>query len=156
MHWRLTRREYEAGKGAAHRDALRSLVESRSLPPGLLAYRDGQAVGWCSIGPRADFSTLARSRILKPVDDLPVWSLVCLFVEKTQRQNGVSRALIDGAAKFAADHGAAILEAYPVEPKKDTMPDVFAFTGIASTFRRAGFQEVARRSETRPVMRKAL
>jgi len=62
--------------------------------------------------------------------------------------------MIDAACAFAAGQGARLVEAYPVEPKKDPMPAVFAYTGLASAFRRAGFREVARRSETRPVMRR--
>jgi hypothetical protein len=55
--------------------------------------------------------------------------------------------------RYAKKQGAGILEGYPVEPKKDKMPDAFAWTGIASAYRAAGFEEVARRSETRPIMR---
>jgi hypothetical protein len=61
--------------------------------------------------------------------------------------------LIRAAVSFAASKGARVVEGYPVEPKKDQMPDVFAFTGIASSFLAAGFREVARRSDTRPIMR---
>ena len=39
------------------------------------------------------------------------------------------------------------------DKKKDPMPDVFAWTGMASAFRKAGFREVARRSAGRPIMR---
>ena len=66
---------------------------------------------------------------------------------------GVAGALLRGAIDFAAAHGAQIVEGYPVEPRSEDMPAVFAWTGIASTFRRAGFVEVLRRSETRPIMR---
>lgn len=150
---RLTRAEYERGKGDGNRRALEALVDAGAVP-GLLAYAGGRPVGWCALGPRADFSTLARSRILKPVDDRPVWSIVCHFVAKDWRRRGVLRALIEGAVAWAAGHGAEIVEAYPVEPKKDEVPPVFAYTGIASAYRKAGFREVARRSETRPIMRR--
>jgi hypothetical protein len=56
----------------------------------------------------------------------------------------------------ARQKGARIVEGYPIEPKKKEMPDVFAYHGFASIFRKNGFQEVARRSETRPMMRKKL
>ena len=68
----------------------------------------------------------------------------------------MTRKLIQAAVDYARAKGARILEAYPVEPRKDKMPDLFAYTGFASTFRKEGFQEVARRSETRPLMRKIL
>ncbi len=154
---RLTRGEYERRKGEGNRRAMKAIVDSGEVP-GVLGYLEdgGKAVGWCSIGPREAFSSLSRSRILKPVDDQPVWSIVCLFVEKARRTQGVSVALIDGAARYAGSQGARIVEAYPVEPKKNPMPPVFAYTGIASAYRTAGFEEVARRSETRPIMRRHL
>ncbi len=61
--------------------------------------------------------------------------------------------LLRAAAEYARKRGAAIVEGYPVEPKKGEMPDVFAYTGLASAFRQAGFVEVLRRSKTRPIMR---
>lgn len=149
---RLTRSEYERLKGEGNRQAMRELVESGTVP-GLLAYRDGRPVAWCSIEPRSRFSSLARSRILKPLDERPVWSIVCLFVAKAQRGQGVSRRLIGEAVKYAAAQGADCVEAYPVEPAKKPMPAVFAYTGIASAFLQSGFQEVARRSPTRPILR---
>jgi GNAT superfamily N-acetyltransferase len=152
---RLPRSQYERQKGEGNKKALQALVESGRVP-GVLVYAGSTPVGWCSIEPREAISGLARSRILAPVDDQPVWSIVCLFVAKEWRRKGVSRALIDGATAWARERGATIVEAYPVEPKKTRMPDVFAYTGLVSTFRRAGFREVARRSPTRPIMRKRL
>lgn len=149
---RLTRSEYERLKGEGNRQAMKALVESGRIP-GLLAYQDGEAVGWCSIEPRQEISSLARSRILKPVDERPVWSIVCLFVAKAQRGKGISGRLIGQAVQYAARQGAQCVEAYPVEPARSPMPAVFAYTGIASAFLKAGFQEVARRSATRPIVR---
>jgi GNAT superfamily N-acetyltransferase len=123
---------------------------------GLLGDRGETPVGWCSIEPRERIPMLARSRILKPIDDLPVWSIVCFVVDRNHRGKGLSVQLIRGAVDYARQAGATVVEAYPVEPKKNPMPPVFAYTGIASAFRRAGFKEVARRSETRPIMRRRL
>lgn len=150
---RLTRSEYERQKGEGNKRALKRLVDG-GTPPGVLAYAEGRPVGWCAIAPRSEFSTLARSRILAPVDDRPVWSIVCHFVAKDHRRRGVLKALIEGAVAWAASRGAETVEAYPVEPKKSDMPPVFAYTGIASAYRGTGFREVARRSETRPIMRR--
>jgi GNAT superfamily N-acetyltransferase len=152
---RLTRSEYERRKGAGNRRAMKRLVSSGN-PPGVLGYVDGEPAAWCSLEPREAFSSLTRSRILKPVDDKPVWSIVCLFIAREHREKGVSVALIQGAVEWARSNGARIIEAYPVEPRKKPMPPVFAYTGIASAFRTAGFREVARRSETRPIMRRAV
>ena len=152
MWWRLKRSQYEKQKGPGNRRALKKIVDSGEIP-GLLAYADGQPIAWCSVGPREAYSTLERSRILKRVDDKPVWSVVCFVVAKSFRHKGVSTALLKAAVEYASKKGAKIVEGYPVEPKKASMPDVFAYYGFASTFRKAGFVEVARRSETRPIMR---
>ena len=118
-----------------------------------MAYAEGEPVGWCSVAPRRDFSALERSRILKPVDDQPVWSVVCFFVAKPSRRKGVTHQLLTAAVEYARDKGAKIIEGYPVEPKTGSVPEVFVFTGLAPAFRKAGFVQVARRSETRPIMR---
>lgn len=152
MHWRRTAREYEAGKGARNHNTLRALAVA-GRPLGVLAYRGGDAVGWCAVSPRADFVRLSASRILAPVDDAPVWSIVCLFVSRAHRRAGVSVGLLTAACAYAAAHGAPAVEAYPVEPRGGDVPDVFAFTGLRSAFDRAGFREVARRAPTRPIMR---
>ena len=152
---RLARSEYERRKGQPNKRALKRIVDSGTIA-GVLAYADGEAVGWCAIEPREAYSMLSRSRILKPVDEKPVWSIVCLFIRKDWRRRGVSVTLIEGAVAHARASGAKIVEAYPVEPKTNPMPDVFAYTGIASVFQKAGFREVARRSETRPIMRRRI
>ena len=152
MWWRQTAKEYEASKGEKNRRKMKKIVTSGEKP-GVIAYIDGKPVGWCAVAPREEYPRLARSRILKPVDDTPVWSIVCLFVSKEHRGMGVSSALIKAAVEFVCERGGGTIEAYPVEPKSSRMPDTFAFHGLAKSYARAGFIEVARRSETRPVMR---
>jgi len=152
MYWRLRRSEFEQFKGEGNRQFLKSIVEAGEVP-GLLAYHDGLPVGWVSVEPRPAFPALERSRILKPVDDQPVWSVVCFYVARGYRRKGVTVALLRAAVGYARQQGAAILEGYPVEPKDAKAPDPFVYTGLASAFRQAGFQEVLRRSETRPIMR---
>jgi GNAT superfamily N-acetyltransferase len=152
MWWRMTRSEFNKQKGSGNKKALKKIIDSGEIP-GILAYANGQPVGWCSVAPREKFSTLERSRILQKVDEKPVWSVVCFFIAKTLRRKGVTIALLKAAIEYAKRHGAKIVEGYPVEPKKGKTPDVFAYTGLASAFRQAGFVEVLRRSETRPIMR---
>jgi hypothetical protein len=149
---RLPNAEFEVQKGEANRQLMKGIIESGHVP-GILAYDGDEPVGWCSIAPREEFSRLERSRILKPVDDEPVWSIMCFFIPRGHRHKGVMTHLLKGAVEYAASQGAKIVEGYPVEPKKDSMPDVFAWHGLAESFRKAGFKEVARRSETRPFMR---
>jgi GNAT superfamily N-acetyltransferase len=152
MVWRLTTREWTAGKGARNRRAMMRLVKSGARP-GVLAYRGRDAIGWCAIAPRRDYSALARSRVLRPVDDEAVWSISCLFIRKADRRSGLSARLLRAAVEFAAKRGARIVEGYPIEPTMERTPDPFVWTGVPSAFRRAGFTEVARRSRSRPIMR---
>lgn len=151
MYWRRSSVEYQRGKGRGNRDALRRLVAG-SKPPGLLAYSGAAPIGWCALAPREAYPRLERARVLKRIDDKPVWSVVCLFVAKPHRRSGVSVALLEAAAGFASSRGARILEGYPIEPR-GPLPDPFAWTGTASAFRAAGFREAARGSPTRPIMR---
>jgi GNAT superfamily N-acetyltransferase len=152
MWWRLPRSRFDRDKGTGNRASLKKLVDAGTIP-GILAYSGERAVGWCSVGPREDFSSLERSRVLARVDEQPVWSIVCFFVAKDLRRTGVTSALIKAAIRYARGKGARIIEAYPVEPAASGTADVFAFTGVASTFRDLGFVEAARRSTRRAVYR---
>lgn len=153
MVWRLRRAEWTRGKGKGNKRSFRALV-ARDAQPGVLAYHKGEPIGWCAIAPRDAYPVLANSRVLAPVDEQPVWSITCLFIAKPYRKQGVSARLLDAAARFARKEGARIVEGYPVEPYTEKMPDVFAWTGLVSAFEKAGFREVARRSEYRPIMRR--
>ena len=155
MWWRRTAAAWRAGKGEGNRRALRRLVDS-GTPPGVIAYDGPDPVGWCAVAPRGEFVRLAAARTLKPIDETPVWSVTCFFVARSHRRRGVTVALLQGAAAFAARGGAKMLEGYPVEPRKGSMPDAFAWTGLPGAFRKAGFAEAARPSPSRPIMRRAL
>jgi GNAT superfamily N-acetyltransferase len=152
MSWRLAPKEFKAGKGAKNRRALKRLVDAGETP-GILAYHGGKVVGWCALAPRSSYSFLRRSRILKEVDALPVWSVSCLFVLKPYRRRGVSSRLLEAAVRWAGSRGATIVEGYPTVPYAASVPAPFLWTGIVSAFRRARFEEVARRSRSRPILR---
>jgi GNAT superfamily N-acetyltransferase len=152
MYWRLSRTQFDEQQGELNCRNLKALVDAGVIP-GLLAYSDGEPVGWCSIAPRDEFPTLARSRILKPVDDQPVWSVVCFFIARGQRRKGLTVHLLKASIEYARSNGARIIEGYPVEPRDGKAPDVFVYTGLLSAFIQAGFTEVLRRSPTRPIMR---
>jgi GNAT superfamily N-acetyltransferase len=152
MWWRLQRSEFERQKGEGNRQAIKRTVGSGEVP-GILAYANNQAVAWCSVAPREAYLTLERSRTLKRVDDKPVWSIVCFFIAKPFRGKGIALKLLRAAIEHVDKHGGKIVEGYPVEPKGGRMPDAFAYTGLTSTFRKARFVEVARRSERRPIVR---
>ncbi len=152
MWWRLARAEFNAGKGEGNRKAMREIVASGAVS-GVLAYYEGAPVGWCAIAPRDAYPSLKRSRILKPVDARPVWAVTCFFIAKAFRNRGVSVALLKAAVRFAASRGATLVEGYPHDPRGAQLPAPFVWTGLANAFRAAGFQEAARRSPTRPIMR---
>lgn len=151
MWWRRPRPEFERGKGSGNRRAFERVVASGE-PPGILAYSGAEPVGWVALAPREVYPRLDRSRILKPVDDARVWSITCLFVLRAARRKGLSVRLLQAALEHAAARGAAIVEGYPVDARRP-LPDAFAWTGLATAFLAAGFDEVARRSPTRPIMR---
>lgn len=159
MWFRLPRSQFDRLKGEGNQLGMKAIVESGEVP-GLLAYLPDPAqgdslipVGWCSVAPRGNFPVLANSRILKPVDELPVWSIVCFFIHRKYRRQGLTVQLLKAAVEYARSHGAPAVEGYPVDPKSGASPDAFMYHGVSTAFRKAGFVEVARRSETRPIMR---
>lgn len=155
MYWRQTSKEFNQKKGEGNRVALKRLVKGKNQI-GIIAYEDKTPVGWIAFAPREEYKRLETSRVLKVIDDKPVWSVVCFFVDKNYRRKGLTVELLNEAGKHAKKNGARILEGYPVDPKTKDYAPVFAYTGLASAFKKAGFTEEARRSETRPVMRKIL
>ncbi|MGH8935165.1 MAG: GNAT family N-acetyltransferase [Acidimicrobiia bacterium] len=152
MWFRETSREFSERGNAGNRRALQDLVHQGRVP-GLLAYREGRPVGWCSVATRGEFGRLNRSPTLKPVDDRPVWSVVCLFVDRAHRRLGVAEELLRAAVDYAARRGARLVEGYPVDPSGRKFRSAHLYTGTVDLFRAAGFTEVARRSEARPIMR---
>ena len=148
---------YRFAKAAMPKDrraALKKLAKGEP-PPGLIAYRGKQPVGWVSLGPRAAFERLETSRVMKAVDEAPVWSVICFVVPAAERGQGVARALLDGAIAYARKQKVKVLEAYPIDKPQVSTPMSMWF-GAASMFSRAGFVEVARRKPERPVMRLGL
>ena len=151
MYWRIGR-AYRKQPRDANKAAFHAVVQS-GPPPGLLAFAGNQAVGWCQLTPRDALPWLDRSWPLTHQGKPPIWSLSCFYVRKGRRRRGVTSALIAAAASAATAAGAATLEAYPLDG--DRSPSASG-TGYASTFARAGFAIVARRTPSRPIMRKDL
>lgn len=148
------RRSGKAPAGGSNRRELLTLTRAGTVA-GLVGYMDGVPVGWISLGPREEYAKLRRSPIMKPVDETPVWSIVCTFVDRAHRGQGIQRRLLAAAIDYARDRGVRLLEAYPVDKPTRTHDD-FMFFGSRSLYERAGFREVVRRSPTRVVMRRAL
>ena len=153
MLWRRAAAANRDGRGEGNHRAMAARVRDGACPPGLIAYRDGTPAGWISVAPRAEFPRMANSRIVGPVDGLPVWSVTCFFIKPGSRGEGVATALLIAASDFAASHWAELIEGYPIDPRGKRYANAFAWTGLMRVFEKAGFTEVARRSEKRPVMR---
>ncbi len=150
MWWRIPRSEFSKG-GESNRQAMERLIH-RGVIPGLLAYLDGVPAGWISVGPREEYGALERSTKFKRLDDQPVWSIVCFFIDRAYRGRGLMEPLIRAAVNYAREHGARIIEAYPVDPAGRASADSL-FTGLAKVFAEIGFVEMTRPSPTRPILR---
>lgn len=155
MYFLQTQGEFETRKGDKNRRAMKRRVDGGEVP-GILAYDDKKPIGWCAVSPRDRFTRLARSKVVAAVDDKAVWSVPCFFVHRDYRDRGVSVALLKAATQHVKKNGGRIIEGYPVDPGKKRYVPTFACYGLVAGFRKAGFKEVARRSKTRPIMRRTI
>jgi GNAT superfamily N-acetyltransferase len=160
--YRVRGSTWQDASAASNRRVLEKAVdELDGRAPGLVAYRNGEAIGWVSLGPREDYERLVRSKVLAPIDERPVWSIVCFVVGRAARGRGVAVALLDAAVEYARQHGATLLEAYPVETDGKRIASANAYKGTLGMFERAGFKVVERRqwnaaTPVRPIVRRAI
>ncbi len=153
MYFRLPKNEFVAGKqDGGNKDRMKELVWAGE-PTGVLGIYEGQAVGWCALAPRTEYLKLKNTRVHKPIDDEPVWSVTCFFVDKNFRRMGLSVAMLKGVIEVARKQNVKIIEAYPTIPTQDKLPDSFAWIGLYKSFERAGFKIVDRTSKSRPMVR---
>lgn len=148
MRWRMTSTEYQRSTKEQRIAALDERV-CAGVPVGVLAYVDGDPVGWCSVAPRETYAALERYRALARVDDTPVWSVVCFFVDSHIRRQGITLGLLRAAVEYAISQGAQVIEGYPVEPGAR----LYTYMGSPTTFRQAGFRDVATAAGGRLIMR---
>ena len=137
---RLPAKQIEELGDGSREAAMRSLCAS-GRPPGVVTYLDDVPVGWCSISERSGIPRLVGSKLIRPIDDVPVWSIICVVVRSGHRRKGVTTAMLEGAVRYAASHGAPAIEAYPVDPD-GRMDLTMAFVGTRSMFERVGFEVV--------------
>lgn len=114
MFWRLPRSRFKEQKYEGNKAEMHHLLQTGAVP-GLLAYDTNEPIGWCSLGPREQFHALENSRLLKRMDDQPVWSITCFFIARGYRNQGVMTQLLQGAVTYAGEQGAGIVEAYPID-----------------------------------------
>ncbi len=154
MAWRRPGRDWEKHRGAENKRAMKALVTD-GMADGVLAFAGGEPVGWCSIGPRADFPALESKRSLATQWNERTWSITCFFVDRGRRGKGVAQKLLEGAVKLARSRGAHTIEGYPAASSDGfhggKLPSAFAWTGLPQMFKRAGFKRLAKTPGKRPV-----
>jgi GNAT superfamily N-acetyltransferase len=148
MRWRMTGAEFKASDKEARVAALAASAEAGE-PVGVLAYEDGEPVGWCAVAPREGLRGLERYRALARIDETPVWSVVCLFVDASVRRRGLTSGLLRAAARYAVAAGARVVEGYPVEPDAK----LYTYMGSPAAFTAAGFHDVTPPGRERRVFR---
>lgn len=157
MYPRLTTREFDAEHGEATRQRLQRLVDDGE-EPGLLATVDGTPVGWVSVAPRPQFGRIRRSPLFRPdrrgedPDDASVWSVVCFYVARTHRRQGLAGPLLAAAVDHALARGARAVEGYPIVVRPDVTAEML-YWGTVDTFTRAGFEVTAAPSPGRRLVR---
>ena len=143
MYWR----DRSLPHGTPKKRAMGALVRA-GREPGMLAYDDGEPVGWISVAPRDEFDALLRSPQYRPRDeDEGVWSIVCLTIDRYARRRGVAGALVEAALTHAFAHGASAVEAYP------HVSDPVDYMGSIPLYEDAGFMR-ARSANKRAVFRR--
>lgn len=152
MSWRLKKSKFESQKGIENKNAMKALVEQNETI-GVLAYVGEKPIGWCAVAPREKYIRLENSRVFKRIDDEPVWSISCLYLSKSNRRKEISTELIKAAINYSKLNEATIVEAYPVVPYDKKVPDAFLWTGIPSSFLKAGFKIAEKRSKWKLMMR---
>ncbi|MFC1746929.1 GNAT family N-acetyltransferase [Candidatus Neomarinimicrobiota bacterium] len=152
MWWRTSRSQFDQQQGNDNRLAMKGIVDSGEIP-GILLYEVNKPIGWCSVAPRENFASLNRSRILKPIDHMAVWSIVCMYVAKDSRRKGIMLQIIRAAIEYVGENFGQIIEAYPTIPKTGQLPPVSSYMGFPEVFKTAGFVECSRPSPSKLVMR---
>jgi GNAT superfamily N-acetyltransferase len=147
MRWRLSSTEFRKSSKQDRVAALAGLVD-QGVPIGVLAYAGPAPVGWCSIAPRTTYRALERYRGLPRLDDAPVWSVVCFFVDRHHRSRGLAVSMLRGAVRYAREEGAEVVEGYPVSKGA-----LYNYMGTPEVFREAGFDDVTPAGQARTVMR---
>jgi len=153
MYYRLSKADYHEGKAdGGNKDAMHDIV-MENKPTGILGFYEGQPIAWCAFAPREHFTKLEKSRVHKRIDNNPVWSIPCFFIDKNFRHHGITVELLKGVIRHAKETGIKIIEAYPTIPTTESLPDSFAWIGLYKSFERAGFEIVDRTSKNRPMVR---
>jgi GNAT superfamily N-acetyltransferase len=156
--WQLIRaKEWASISVDEKRARLRAEVDAADPSPGLLAYVDGEPVGWVRVGPRPPQERIVASKIVgsgsrEPLDDPTVWAVTCFSVRRESRGAGLAGALLAAAVDAARGGGARVVEAYPFDLAAGKRSSNELYHGALSTFEEAGFEVVARPTPARAVV----
>jgi GNAT superfamily N-acetyltransferase len=152
MYFRLPLKTFKDNKPGGNKKIMRQLVK-KGMPLGLIAYLNNIPAGWIAFAPREDYRKLENSRIFKPMDNKPVWSITCFFIKREFRHQGLSGQLIRGVIDFAKKKKIKLLEAYPAIPYAENVPHPFLWVGVLSSFIKNGFKIVRQSSKSRAMVR---
>jgi ribosomal protein S18 acetylase RimI-like enzyme len=159
---RKTQQQARDDGSDGNRASLRVLIEDRKTP-GVIAYQQGEPVGWCSVGSKGSFGRLSRSQALTPSDADPspdgTWATLCFYVAPSHRGGGVARSLLQGALAYARQMGATAYEAYPVRTEGRKLNNDSAYPGTDQMLADEGFHEIPGASSRRSsqiIMRRLL
>jgi GNAT superfamily N-acetyltransferase len=118
--------------------------------PGLIAYQDGEPVGWVAVEPRTSYPTALRGKVItggssEAANDGSVWAVVCFVVRVGFRRRGIAGALLAAAVVHARKCGARVLEGYPVDvDEREKVSSADLYHGTLTIFEAEGFTVTAR------------
>jgi GNAT superfamily N-acetyltransferase len=141
LNTKLARELPGPGDEGERRKRAMAALAAKQRAPGLMAYMDGEPVGWVAIAPRPELVRIEASKATPRVDDVGVWAIPCITVRRRARGQGVAQTLIRAAVEYAAKHGAPAVEAYP-RAGDVRVHDDFAFIGTEALFKKAGFRKI--------------
>jgi len=149
---------FHAGGSEQNRAQLTALAQTETTPIGLLAYQNGEPVGWCAVGPRERYARAIKTPSYRQKDEDPytnVWLVPCFFTRTEARGIGVSKRLLGAAIQLASDHQAEAIDGFPfTNDKRRSSSQIHV--GFESTFSACGFKPLRRPSDSRVVMRRIL
>ena len=121
---------------------------------GLIAYLDGEPVGWAAAGPRSRYVRAVKTPTMKASDQSEnddVWLVPCFFIRPDMRGRKITRALLDAAVRLAKKSKASAIEGFPTAGSKLGSADRQVAT--EHVFETCGFRAVSRPSSNRALMR---
>lgn len=148
MYWRYSSINFNNASKDQKITDLKIIVDDPNYVPGLLAYIEGEPVGWIGFSPRDKFVRLLKSRVIKAIDEIPVWSLMCFFIHKKHRNKGVAKSLIKGSVEYAKSIGVDAVETYPVDTEGERLSMEASYSGTVDMFEKAGFKIVGNTKST--------